>query len=78
MKATIGRIVHYKVASHDTDLVSNGVNIGNLLPAIIVRVWDADVGYVNLHVFADGHTFAWKTSIYKGDGEGQWNWPDRV
>lgn len=58
---TEGRIVHF--------VVPEGPCAGEHRPAIVVKVWDRDSGYVNLHVFFDGtndgqiHGYPWQTSI---------------
>lgn len=43
---TEGRIVHY--------VIPDGPKGGEHRPAMIVRIWDAHTGYVNLQVFFDG------------------------
>lgn len=76
-KPTVGRIVHYKVSAHDSLAVkSNGIRQEDILPAVIVRVWN-DAG-VNIKILCDGPIDCWKTSVTMGDGEGQWSWPPRV
>lgn len=72
-KATLGRIVIYRVGQNDSDfLKSNGATH---LPAIVVRDWG---GCVNLKVFTDGNNEFWKTSVAQGDGEYCWQWPTRI
>lgn len=74
-KPSVGRIVHYNSAK------------GEVLPALITRVWNEDPGTCNLTVFTDGTdedgavaTTVRKTSVVPGEpGEaGKWNWPPRV
>ena len=60
-KPTIGRIVHYKVDD------------GGIAPAIITRVHNDDC--VNLRIFLDGRPCESRTSVVRGDGRGQWDWP---
>ena len=72
---TVGRIVHYHVADHDSaELRNNGVK---LLPAVVTRTF-ADSNTVNLKIFADGPDDFWKTSVTMGEGPGQWSWPQRT
>lgn len=79
-KVTAGRIVHYRVAEFDSAERSNGVAPGDLLPAIVVRVWEDSPDHrVQLQVFTDSPVgTVWKTSIAQGDAHGQWSWPARV
>lgn len=72
-KLTVGRIVHYQVASVDDANIKH--NHVELLPAVVVRVWSETT--VNLKVLTDGPVDVWKTSIVQGDEPGQWNWPAR-
>jgi hypothetical protein len=92
-KVSIGRIVHYVLAT------------GEHRPAIIVRVWPGEYGNdevkdgINVQVFLDGKNdsdcagedagrvlssecsagMAWRTSVrYNGDNlAGSWHWPER-
>lgn len=80
MKPTIGRIVTYNTTQGQRDQMKAfsdaGVsqNVQLQLPAIIVAVWSETC--INVKVFVDGKgPDLWLTSINKGDGEGQWNWP---
>jgi hypothetical protein len=80
--ATIGRIVHYKLATHDAAVINqktrtgNEARTGDVYPALIVRVWGGSGA--NLQVFLDGADTYWATSRTEGDAEGQWSWPPRV
>lgn len=81
MNPTIGRIVVYKLTTHDLDAIraqgSNNPNNGALeAPAVVVRVFGENC--VNLRVLVDGKESLWATSRLQGDGEGQWQWPSRV
>lgn len=86
MAPTVGRIVHYRVPEHlnsQTALMkSNGVKSSDILPAIIVRVWNepdsphADL--INLQVFTDCGPMVPATSVHEGDQPGQWSFPPRV
>lgn len=71
-KPGLGRIVIYHF--HDSELKDN--NQGSKAPAMIVRVWSDDI--VNLRVLNDGVAVEWKTSVVKGEGPGEWSWPERV
>lgn len=54
----------------------NGHTAGDVLPAVVVRVWENNL--VNLQVFLDGNDTLWVTSAAEGENEGQWSWPPRV
>jgi len=74
MKPTVGRIVLYRVGAADhADLRYNG---NQVLPAIVVRVFTDTC--ISLKIFTDGPTDVWKTSVVQGDGEYQWQWPQRA
>ena len=73
-KPSVGRVVHYQVAGHDSDDIR--YNYAKILPAIIVRVWSDTC--VNLKVFTDGPNDGWKTSVVLGNEPGQWSWPPYV
>jgi hypothetical protein len=86
---TPGRIVHYCLTSADAAAfnrfgAANRMQEGDILPALIVRVWSDHT--VNLRVFADGPAGAdqWMTSRERGDQiegvpvPGRWLWPERV
>lgn len=75
---TIGRIVRYRVGPDNKDLMVNGIQVGDQLPAMIVRVWEGEYGDqpgLNLRVFTDGPADGWVTSVREGDEVGQWSWP---
>jgi hypothetical protein len=86
MKPTVGRIVSYHLADHDSDAIKSNFSkdaegnwYGNpVLPAVIVRVWSDTC--VNLKVLTDGPVDGWKTSVNIADEnnkEGFWSWPVR-
>ena len=74
---TVGRIVLYRVGARNENVLirQNQIAPGDLLPAMIVRVWDE--GRVNLRVICDGTFDAWEPAVSQGDEPGQWNWPLR-
>lgn len=83
MKPTIGRIVIYKPTESELNEMKFNVlnhqsqNRQTELPAIIVAVWSETT--INVQVMLDGQGGTWwKTSIQQGDGEGQWNWPQKT
>lgn len=86
-KPTIGRIVHYKLNDGDVGAIEhqrglsgpagNRVSVGDIYPAIVVRVFDPSVTTANLQVFLDGNDTYWATSRQSGDGGGTWSWPSR-
>lgn len=71
---TEGRIVHYNAGC------------GHCQAAIIVKVWQGDIGCVNLYVFPDGSNdrevgaterdmVRWETSRVHGEEVSRWHWP---
>jgi hypothetical protein len=60
--------------------VGNYAEAGDVLPAMIVRVFDPDgeTGTCNLKVMLDGNDDYWATSRKFGDGPGEWHWPPRA
>ncbi|MDP9185616.1 MAG: hypothetical protein M3O29_08120 [Actinomycetota bacterium] len=59
--------------------IGNGVQAGDVYPAMIVRTWGGTRGSsVQLQVFLDGNDTFWATSVSEGDGERNWQWPPRV
>jgi hypothetical protein len=83
VKPKIGRIVRYRIpegVKPFESFRSNGLNEGDYLPAVVVRVWNEDGPYadlVNLSVFTDGGGVLWATSVHEGDAPGEWSWPPR-
>lgn len=67
---SVGRIVHYR--SYGTP---GGEYPSEVRAAIITRVHSEEC--VDLCVFNPTGMF-FNTSVTKGDGPGQWNWPPRV
>lgn len=51
----------------------DAVHPGDILPMIIVKVWDN--GSVNGQVFLDGDDTCWVTSVTLGEGPGHFAWP---
>lgn len=95
-KASIGRIVHFKLTAKEVERINtrrddardgqagqqktgfqvhvgNEVREGDVLPMLIVRVWEGDM--VNGQVFLDGNDTLWVTSIHEGSEAGQYSWP---
>lgn len=59
--------------------IGNQVTVGEVFPAMIVRVWgDDDTALVNLQVFLDGNDTLWATSRRQGENEKEWREPPRV
>lgn len=88
---SIGRIVHYRLSEQDHGRIVamanrplpdggspllNPTRPGDILPAIIVRVWDD--GSINAQVLLDGELTLWVTSRHFGDNGGTWRWPERA
>lgn len=80
MTASIGQICQYRVAKSDSfDILNNGLREGDVLPAIIVRVWpdhpdDRSPSGVDIQIFAD--TIAgvvYKRAVVEGDEPGQYS-----
>lgn len=91
---TTCRIVHYRLAAQDVDriergrgdpsvhlLVGNPVQVGDVVPLIIARVWPDEYGPgipgVNGQALLDGCDSLWVTSAREGAGPGEWAWPPR-
>lgn len=78
---SIGRIVHFECDASTADLMmrrpdrGNTVQAGDLLPAVIVKVWTPNS--VNLKVFADGPHDEWVTSVSLGTGPRTFREPAR-
>ena len=85
MKPTVGRIVHYALSEYDIAAINRGtqrqfnnignaVEVGQICPAMIVRVFDPEggSGTANLQVFLDGSDSYWATSRKNGDEPGTW------
>jgi len=87
VKATPGRIVHYRLSDADAALINqnradggtigNAAHDGDYYPAMVVRNFGHDP-YVNLQVFLDGPDSYWATSRREGDEPGTWTWPPKV
>lgn len=64
---------------HNLDAVTNQVSIGDIFPAIVVRVWEPDSpdSAINLRVMLDGCDDFWATSRVRGRAgdPGRWSWP---
>ena len=89
MIPSVGRIVHYKLAAHDLDLVKHGAHDtgvyntpreGDVIPFLICRVWvwaddPTETTCVNGQGFIDGDFSIWLTSRQQGDQPGQWSDP---
>jgi len=81
---SVGRIVHYVLPDWD-DSISHWSK-GDHRPAIIVRVWGAEM--VQLQVFTDGSNdlqsganVMWCTSVHQDEttkASGTWHWPEYV
>lgn len=55
----------------------NGVVVGEVYPAMVVRVFDPSTGTANLQVVLDGNDSYWATSCCEGTEPGTWSWPKR-
>lgn len=65
----------------DQHHVGNSARAGDIIPAIIVKVWPNEFGDkpgVNGQAFLDGNDSFWITSKGEGTENGQWSWPPRV
>jgi len=81
---TVGRTVLYRMLSSDCEQLkqqppeqNNEHEAGQLVPALVLRVWGEGANRANLRVSVDGNATLWKTSICEGPGVGQWQWPER-
>lgn len=78
MKPSLGRIVIYNTTEADRQKMKDmpNCNVQEKLPAVIVAVWgDTEESAVNINVQLDGEGNLWKTSVHKGENEGNWNFP---
>lgn len=75
-KPKIGDIVNYNTSeSFQNAMPEMSCNKQTVLPATIVAVWSDTC--VNLKVHLDGIAGdAWKTSVTRGTGQCQWNFPE--
>ena len=77
----VGDIVTYTTTEQEKESMGNCPplrnNVQDKLPAIVVAVWgNKPDSLVNLKVIHDGQSpDAWKTSVQRGDGEMNWNFP---
>lgn len=96
MTPTIGHIVHYRLAEADVARIDaqrraglglghfgphgSQVEPGQVVPLIVVKVWDGDPEdvMVNGQAFLDGTDTLWVMSAHEGDDPGTWAWPPRV
>lgn len=82
-----GRMVHFVLPENRGYFPSV---VGEHRPAIVVRVWDAKTGYVNLQVVVDGMNdcpnaklagcpLVWETSVVYDEAKapGTWHWIER-
>jgi hypothetical protein len=86
MKPSLGRIVHFEIdeqtaneingQSFSDDRANNRVQPGELVPAMIVRVWSEIC--VNLKLLLDGPGDLWITSVCQGTGPRTFREPARV
>lgn len=86
---TIGRIVHYTLASYDVERINTGraqtqtlgnpVTVGDVVPLIITATWGNEPSSAfNGQAFLDGADLLWVTSTSIGEGPGHCAWPPRV
>ena len=77
-KPSIGRIVIFVYPEGEEHLKKN--NRAVEAPAIVTRVWDAEVGMVNLKVQNDGSENTWAPSVKYSEEPVpySWHWPARV
>ena len=88
MIPSVGRIVHYRLASGDLGQVQykqpgmscNPHREGDIVPMLICRVWAGPDGAneqtcVNGQAFVDGNFSLWVTSRQQGPNPGQWSDP---
>lgn len=59
------------------DGLGNPVQKGDIVPAIIVRVWDESTGMMNGQALLDGPDSLWLMSRHRDDAgtPGTWHWP---
>lgn len=59
--------------------IGNSVRVGEVVPAQIVRVWDASTGLINGQATLDGFDTYWLRSCHMDEckAQGTWHWPER-
>jgi hypothetical protein len=57
--------------------VGNEAHEGDVVPMLVVKVWDPSGGSVNGQAFLDGNDVLWVTSRTEGTAPGTWTWPAR-
>jgi hypothetical protein len=83
-KLAPGRIVLYKLSQDDLDILIgltqkdpdclfNNPQVGDIVPAIVVRVWPD--GKFNGKAFLDGEDL-WISTVFEGPEPGQFQWPE--
>ena len=60
----------------DSGRYGNVVREGEIIPAVVVKVWDATAGYVNLKLLLDGPDAYWATSVFYSAEQPprSWHW----
>lgn len=82
----LGGTVYYALTEADADAINdlarpgarNRVRAGQVLPAMVVAVFDPSTTTANLQVMLDGDGSYWATSRSEGPDAGQWRWPELV
>lgn len=83
----VGRVIHYFPAADDEQAKWNDNN--GPISATITRVWNADLGHINLTAFPDSHPPIRRQSVsHKAQVENKpdfkdgtidyWDWPART
>ena len=66
------------VGPHES--MGNPVSPGDIVPAVVVRVWNAETGLMNGQALLDGRDSLWLLSRHRDDSkaQGTWHWPTRA
>lgn len=79
VSATIASAIADERARSDGKLKGNPVQEGDVVPLVVVRVWDENTGYLNGQLVIDGNHGHWVSSVSPADFKptpGFWHWPE--
>lgn len=77
---TEGRIVHFVPRARTAGEYNSTHNPESHMPAIVVRVWDKEIGSVNLQVFTDNsndgfnENVVWRTCVVYSEEPKPYTW----
>ncbi len=75
---SVGNLVLYRHDQYSAIEAGGNSQAGDVVPAIVVRVWVKETGYVNLKVITDAARDIWVTSVSYSETEPRhWFWRPR-